>query len=90
MMLFYSNDPVADAERYAAYQEKRATAWERENPEYEETVEYTVILQVVGKGRTEDEIRESADQKLKTLLDGAGYETVWEWDAVEARRGERL
>jgi hypothetical protein len=36
---------------------------------------------VLAKGRDRDEAREAADKKLAAVLDGAGYDTIWEWDS---------
>lgn len=78
---FFTSDPVADAEREQVINAASRAAWEEENPETEYLVEYTVTVRVLAKGRDRDEAREAADKKLAAVLDGAGYDTIWEWDS---------
>jgi hypothetical protein len=81
MVRMWTSDPVADMEAEQARLTAAQAAWEAENPETEYAVEYTVTLRVLAKGRDRDEAREAADKKLAAVLDGAGYDTIWEWDS---------
>ena len=81
MMRMWTSDPVADMEAEQARLTAAQAAWEAENPESEYAVEYTVTVRVLAKGRDKDEARKAADKKLAAVLDGAGYETIWEWDS---------
>lgn len=81
MMRMWTSDPVADMEAEQARLTAAQAAWEADNPETEYAVEYTVTVRVLAKGRDKDEAREAADKKLAAVLDGAGYENIWEWDS---------
>lgn len=81
MMRMWTSDPVADMENEQVRLSAAQAAWEAENPETEYAVEYTVTVRVLAKGRDKDEAREAADKKLAAVLDGAGYDTIWEWDS---------
>lgn len=81
MVRMWTSDPVADMEAEQARLTAAQAAWEAENPETEYAVEYTVTVRVLAKGRDKDEAREAADKKLASVLDGAGYDTIWEWDS---------
>lgn len=81
MIKMWTSDPVADMESEQARLTAAQAAWEAENPEVEYAVEYSVTVRVLAKGRDKDEAREAADKKLAAVLDGAGYENIWEWDS---------
>lgn len=81
MMRMWTSDPVADMEAEQARLTAAQAAWEAENPETEYAVEYTVTVRVLAKGRDMDEAREAADKKLAAVLNGEGYDTIWEWDS---------
>lgn len=79
---FFTSDPVADAEREQVINAASRAAWEEENPETEYLVEYTVTVHVLAKGRTREEARGDAGERLSTVMASTD---IWDWDANEER-----